>query len=159
MFRKMLREKQQLTEAECLEILRREPRGVLSVLGDGDYPYGMPMNHYYNPEDGCVYFHCGRQRSHRMDALRRCNQASFCVMDRGHTEGDHWALHVKSVILFGHVDVLDDPALIADISARLRRKFTQDEAYIAHEIQKSGPGTLLLRLRIEHMSGKYVTEE
>ena len=159
MFREMTRKHKAISREECVRILTEEKRGVLSVLGEGGYPYGMPMNHYYNPEDGNVYFHCGRQRSHRMDALRRCNQASFCVMDRGHTEGDHWALHVKSVILFGHVDVLDDPALIADISARLSRKFTQDEAYIAHEIQKSGPGTLLLRLRIEHMSGKYVTEE
>ena len=35
MFREMLRKKQLLTQEECLAILKNEPRGVLSVLGDG----------------------------------------------------------------------------------------------------------------------------
>ena len=57
MFREMMRIKQQLPESECLEILKNEKRGVLSVLGDDGYPYGMPMNHYYCEEDGKLYFH------------------------------------------------------------------------------------------------------
>ncbi len=46
MFREMLRIKQQLTNEECISILKQEPRGVLSVFGDEGYPYGMPLNHY-----------------------------------------------------------------------------------------------------------------
>ena len=34
MFRPMVRKKQQITEEECIEILKQEPRGVLAVLGD-----------------------------------------------------------------------------------------------------------------------------
>ena len=34
MFRKMLRFKQQIPETECIRILKEEPRGVLSVLGE-----------------------------------------------------------------------------------------------------------------------------
>ena len=60
MFRDLLRKKQQLSPEECKEILREEVRGVLAVNGDGGYPYAMPMNHYYNECDGCIYFHCGR---------------------------------------------------------------------------------------------------
>ena len=52
MFRNMIRAKQQLTQEECLEILKTEKRGVLSVLGDEGYPYGIPLNHYYNEADG-----------------------------------------------------------------------------------------------------------
>ena len=43
MFRKMRRSKQELTKEECIEILKKEPRGVLSVQGEDGYPYGMPM--------------------------------------------------------------------------------------------------------------------
>ena len=43
MFRKMRRFKQELSKEECMEILKNEPRGVLSVLGDDGYPYGMPV--------------------------------------------------------------------------------------------------------------------
>ena len=59
MFREMLRKKQQLAEVECIEILKNELRGVLSVIGDDDYPYGMPINHFYCEEDGKIYFHSG----------------------------------------------------------------------------------------------------
>lgn len=38
MFRNMLRSRQQLPEEECIELLKNEVRGVLSVLGDEDYP-------------------------------------------------------------------------------------------------------------------------
>ena len=61
MFREMLRKKQLLTQEECLAILKNEPRGVLSVLGDDGYPYGMPMNHFYCEADGKIYFHGGRK--------------------------------------------------------------------------------------------------
>ena len=43
MFRKMRRFKQELSREECIEILKSEPRGVLSVMGEDGYPYGIPM--------------------------------------------------------------------------------------------------------------------
>lgn len=45
MFRDITRKKQKITENECIDILISEKRGVLSVIGDGGYPYGMPMNY------------------------------------------------------------------------------------------------------------------
>ena len=82
MFRPMRRHNQQLSQAECVEILKTEPRGVLSLIGDGGYPYGVPLDHWYCEEDGKIYFHCGKQ-GHKIDAIRRCDKASFCLMDRG----------------------------------------------------------------------------
>ena len=48
MFRELRRKNKALSDEECIEILKNERRGVLSVIGDEGYPYGMPMNHYYN---------------------------------------------------------------------------------------------------------------
>ena len=39
MFRPMRRFKQQISREECVRILEQQPRGVLSVLGDDDYPW------------------------------------------------------------------------------------------------------------------------
>ena len=78
MFRELQRKNKQISMEECIELLKKETRGVLSVLGDGNYPYGMPMNHWYNEEDGKIYFHCGKS-GHRLDALRKCNKVSFCT--------------------------------------------------------------------------------
>ena len=157
MFRKMVRFKQQIGEEECLRILKEEKRGVLSVLGDGGYPYGMPINHYYCEEDGKIYFHGGMQ-GHKIDALRRCDKASFCVYDEGYREEGDWALHIKSVIVFGRVEFIEDRETIYRLSAELSRKFTQDEAYIQGELDRSGPRTLMFALVPEHMTGKLVKE-
>lgn len=157
MFRELMRKKQQLSTDECVRLLTTQTRGVLSVLGDDDYPYGMPMNHFYNPDDGCVYFHCGKA-GHRLDSLRRCDKVSFCVFDHGTAAPGQWALLVNSVILFGRIEVIDDQSQIADITTKLSRKFTQDETYIQREIAAFAHETLLLRLVPEHMCGKRVTE-
>ena len=153
----MLRKKQQLPEEECLELLRREPRGVLSVLGDEGYPYGVPINHYYCPEDGRLYFHSGKT-GHKIDAIRQMDKASFCVYDSGFRREGEWALNIRSVIVFGRIEMVEDTARIYEIARRLSRKFTDDENYIEQEIARSGPGTLMFALNIEHMTGKLVNE-
>ena len=157
MFREMLRKKQQLTQEACIEILKKEPRGVLSVLGDDGYPYGMPMNHYYCEEDGNIYFHSGKN-GHRVDALKHCDKASFCVYDGGFRREGEWALNISSVIVFGRIELIEDQEQIYKIARLLSYKFTNDEEYIEHEIQKSGPGTMMFALVPEHMTGKLVKE-
>ena len=157
MFRELQRKNKQISMEECIELLKKETRGVLSVLGDGDYPYGMPMNHWYNEEDGKIYFHCGKS-GHRLDALRKSNKVSFCTYDSGYREEGDWALHVKSVIVFGTMEIIDDMDTIADIARKLSYKFTQDEEYIRTEIEKYAKATLLLQLTPEHVCGKQITE-
>ena len=76
MFRKMRRFKQQLEESECIELLKSEPRGVLSLIGDNGYPYGIPMDHFYCEENGRLYFHCAKE-GHKIDALTACDKASY----------------------------------------------------------------------------------
>ena len=44
MFRPMRRIKQQLAEDEALEVLNSAKRGVLSVIGDDGWPYGIHLN-------------------------------------------------------------------------------------------------------------------
>ena len=46
MFRTMRRFKQELTREECLAVLRSQPRGVLSLLGENGYPYGLPIDYW-----------------------------------------------------------------------------------------------------------------
>ena len=157
MFRELSRSRQQLTTEDCIELLKNEKRGVLSVIGDHGYPYGMPMNHFYNESEHALYFHCGKT-GHRLDALRQCDRVSFCVYDQGTSADGDWALTVQSVIVFGRIEILDDPEQIAEITARLSRKFTQDETYIREEIRLHAHKTLLLRLIPEHLCGKLVKE-
>ena len=158
MFRELTRKKQALLREECLELLRREKRGVLSVQGDGGYPYGMPLDHWYCEEDGCLYFHSGK-RGHKMDALSRCDKASYCVFDQGEFREGDWAPFVRSVIVFGRVRMVTDSARIIAITRQLSLKYTQDLDYIEHEIRTSGPATAVFALVPEHITGKIVHEK
>jgi nitroimidazol reductase NimA-like FMN-containing flavoprotein (pyridoxamine 5'-phosphate oxidase superfamily) len=157
MFREMQRKKQQLPREECIHLLETELRGVLSVLGDDDYPYGVPINHYYCESDGKLYFHGGRT-GHRIDAVKRHQKASFCVYDKGFRKDGEWALNIRSVIVFGRIEVIEDHDTLIRIAEALGRKFTDDEAYVRSEIEHSGPRTLLLALIPEHITGKIVNE-
>lgn len=157
MFRELARKNKEISSEECFALLKNETRGVLSVLGDDDYPYGMPMNHFYNEEDGKIYFHCGKA-GHRLDALQKHDKVSFCVYDAGYRNEGEWALNVKSVIVFGRMEIIDDMGKIIDITTKLSHKFTQDDEYIRGEIEKYGHEALLLVLTPEHICGKSVTE-
>lgn len=157
MFRELIRKNKQLPEEECVRLLKTETRGVLSVNGDDGYPYGVPMNHYYNDEDGCIWFHCG-EGGHRLDALTQSDKVSFCVYERGTRADGDWAYDVRSVIVFGRVELIRDRDTIVEIATRLSRKFTQDEDYIRREIEQHVHRTVLLKLTPEHICGKRVKE-
>ena len=157
MFRRMARIKQQIPDEECIRILKEQKRGVLSVLGDDGYPYGVPLNHWYNDEDGCLYFHGGMQ-GHKIDALKRCDKVSFCVLDDGYRKEGDWALTFKSVIVFGKVRFVEDHAEALDICRKLSLKFLKDTAEIEAMIQRSGSRVLCFALVPEHMTGKQVHE-
>ena len=157
MFRDLLRKNNKLSAEEAIELLRTESRGVLSVIGDGGYPYGMPMNHFYDDRDGNIYFHCGRI-GHRLDSIKQNSKVSFCVYDKGYSKDGEWALNVKSVIVFGHIEIVDDIDVIVDIVTKLSHKFTQDNEYIKKELEEHLHKTLLLKLIPENICGKSVKE-
>ena len=158
MFREIVRKKQQIPTAECIEILRTQLRGVLSVNGDDGYAYGMPMNYWYCEADGKIYFHGGKH-GHKIDAVRRDSKASFCVMDEGIRENGDWALNFRSVIVFGRIELIEDDHRVVEISRALCTKFTDDASYIEHEVEQFGKATLCFALVPEHITGKRVNEK
>ena len=157
MFRQMRRFKQQIPEEECIEVLKNEPRGVLSVLGDEGYPYGIPMDHWYSETDGKLYFHCAKE-GHKLDAIEKCDKASYCVMDKGFRKEGEWALNIRSVIVFGRVNVVTDEEKKKEICTTLCRKFTDDETYLEKEMKNAFPRVCCLEFVPEHMTGKLVNE-
>ncbi|MBO5551174.1 MAG: pyridoxamine 5'-phosphate oxidase family protein [Lachnospiraceae bacterium] len=157
MFRGMRRFKQQIPEEECIEILKNEYRGVLSVLGDEGYPYGMPLDHWYSEKDGKIYFH-GAKEGHKLDAISRCPKVSYCVMDKGYRNEGEWALNIRSVIVFGRMSIVEDEEKKKEICTCICRKFTDDEAYLEQEMKNAFPRVCCLELDIEHMTGKLVNE-
>lgn len=157
MFRDLVRKKQQLTEEECVAVLKNEKRGVLAVLGDEDYPYALPMDYFYDEEENAIYFH-GSRKGHKIDSLKKNNKVSFCVYDEGFRREGEWALNIKSVISFGKISFIDNIEEISSVCRRLGYKYTSDTEYIEKEVATYSKNALCLRLEIEHMTGKIVNE-
>ena len=157
MFREMRRIKQQIPPEECARVLEEQPRGVLSVLGDNGYPYGIPMDHWYCEAENALYFHCAKT-GHKLDAIAACDKASYCVMDEGYRKDGEWALNIRSVIVFGRIGIVEDEEKKREICTNLVKKFTDDEEYLKKELSGAFPRVQCLALKIEHMTGKLVNE-
>ena len=157
MFRKMRRFKQQLTEEECIKILKEEPRGVLSVHGEDGYPYGVPVNQYYDEETGKIYFH-GAGEGHKIDAIRKNDKVSLCVYDKGYRKEGEWALNIKSVVVFGRMRILEDRERTIEIARKLGQKYFPSEEEVEEELRKAGNIVVVLELTVDHMTGKLVNE-
>ena len=157
MFRKMRRSPQALSREEMIDLLKTETRGVMSVHGDDGYPYGVPINHFYNDEDGKLYFH-GAKFGHRVDAVKSDPKVSYCVYGGEYKDEGDWAYRVKSVIVFGRAELIEDTAEIERISRLLCEKFPGPQEYVEKEIEKDTKNTLLIAIKIEDMNGKLVHE-
>jgi len=152
MFREMRRIRQQLSEAETREVLERCTSGTLAVLGDGGYPYAVPLSYVYH--DGRLYFHCARA-GHKLDAVRACDKASFCVIDRDEILPEKFTTKYRSAIAFGRVREVTDPAEIEGVMRRLAGKYSPNEGEDAFQNEMRTSGALcVLTLEIEHLTGK-----
>ena len=158
MFREVARKKNAISKDECEKLLNDQVRGVLAVLGDDGYPYGFPINHFYDDRDGHIYFHSG-DVGYKLEAMRRSDKVSFCVYDKGYVKEGDWALNIKSVVVFGRIRFVEDEEKALDICRRLSYKFISSDEYIDDEIRRSKHRLVCFELVPEHMTGKLVNEK
>ena len=158
MFREMRRGRQALSGPETLEILERNTSGTLAVLGDGGYPYAVPLSYVYH--SGRIYFHCAKS-GHKLDAIRACDRASFCVIDKNEIVPAEFTTYYRSAIVFGRARIVEDPAERMDAMRALAAKYSPHESEDAFRIEMkvSGSASLcVLALDIAYKSGKQAKE-
>ena len=115
-FRSMRRTKQYVPETECIEILKKADTGVLALIGDGDYPYAVPLNFVY--DSGKIYFHSA-MAGHKVDAAAKNEKASFCVIDKDKVVPEEYATHYRSIIIFGKIKIMEDEPAKRDAIEKL----------------------------------------
>lgn len=152
----MRRHRQQLSTEESERILGRCTSGVLALTGDGGYPYAVPLSYVY--ADGAIIFHSAVE-GHKVDAIKRDNRCSFCVIEKDEIRPAEFTTHFRSVIAFGRIQILKDENERVRALRLLGRRYSPgDEPGLQHEIDKSLDRVLLLRLDIEHLTGKQAIE-
>lgn len=158
MFRQMRRMKQQVSEEECVRVLREAKRGVLSLIGDGGYPYGVPIDFVYDEEAGKIYFHSAAE-GHKIDAIRTCGKACFTVWQNKYRKDGDWSWYVTGVIAFGRAEIVEDRAVVIDKVRKLALKYYPTAEEVEKEIARDGNRVGLIALTVEHMTGKLVHEK
>lgn len=156
MFRPMRRKRQELSAAESIAVLERGTSGVLALAGDDGYPYAVPLSYAFR--DGRLFFHCAAS-GHKIDAVRQCGKASFCVIDQDHVVPGEYTTYFRSVIAFGRIRILeDDGEKRRAIETLAGRYMPDDAAGRTAEIEKEFKRLCMLELAIEHMTGKEAIE-
>lgn len=158
MFREIRKIKNELSLEEAKELLRKNPRGALSVLGDNGYPYAVPMNFFYDEQDNAIYFHSSK-RGHKIDSILANDKVCFTSWDHGYLEEGDWAYHVSSVIVFGRVRLIDDPKVTEEKVRIFAQKYYPSKEELELELKAALAGVQLLALEIDHISGKKVQEK
>ena len=136
--------------------MRQGTSGVLSLLGDGGYPYGVPLSYVYH--NGKLYFHCAKA-GHKLDAIRREGKCSFCVIGQDQVVAEKYTTLFRSVIAFGQVRVLEDDGEKRAALEALGERFNpgQPES-LEKEIAATWNSVCVLELEIEHLTGKEAKE-
>lgn len=149
----MRRKLQQLDNETCLQILRQATSGVLSLIGTDGYPYGVPLSYVLN--DNTIYFHCAIA-GQKLDAIRNCGKASFCVIERDHVIAEKLTTAYRSVIVRGIIAEEKDPDLQIHALHLLAQKYAPNLAAQAVEQEISGAlkRVIILALHIDTITGK-----
>ena len=155
-FRAMRRKRQQLSEEESIGILRKATAGTLALLGDGGYPYAVPISYVY--ADGRLYFHSALS-GHKVDAIRNCDKASFCVIEKDDVQQEKYTTFFRSVIAFGRIHIIEDEQEKLETARLLGDRYNpnQEEA-LQKELEHGFARMLMIRFDIEHLTGKEAIE-
>lgn len=156
MERKMRRFKQQLTEAESVEIMKSSTSGVLALCGNDGQPYGVPLSHVYH--DGKLYFHSALT-GHKVNLIAENANASFTVIAQDEIHPERYTTYFHSAIAFGKVRVIEDDAEKLRILEILGRRCNPHDAEsLAKEIKGGLSRCLAIEMTIDRITGKQSIE-
>jgi len=154
-FREMRRAKQLMSVEDTEAVLARCTNGVLACLGDGDYPYAVPVSYVYS--NGRIYFHSAKA-GHKVDAIISNSRVSFAVVDEDKIVSSEYTTYFRSVIVFGLARIVEGDERLSAFAA-LVEKYSgdQSEEAKAMEISKC-EHSHIIAIDIEHMTGKEAIE-
>ncbi len=152
MFRELRRIDKKMEEEKVEEILTQSDYGVLSVLGDDDYPYGIPLNFYY--EDNNLYFHAANS-GHKIDAINKYPKVSFTIVDTYKILPEDLNTHFASVSIFGKASVMTGNDRVKWLRKLGMKYSSAFESNVDSGIKNELNETTMVKIEIEHKMGKW----
>ena len=150
MFREMRLKDQQLDREAVDVILSRCTNGVLCLQGDNRYPYGVPISYAYT--NGKIYFHCAKE-GYKVDLMKADPHVAFTVVAQDDIIPEDFNTLFLSVIAFGTVRLVDEPAEMRKIHGYIIDKYSKGhedngEKYLASSISE----IYMAEISIDHVT-------
>lgn len=151
MFREPRLAARRLSTEETLGILEQGDYGTLAVMGDGGYPYSVPLN--YVCKDGKLYFHAHTD-GHKVDAIRADGKVCFSVVAKAAVNPPKFSTDYASAIVFGTARFLDGEEKRQAISLLLAKYAPDHYAKGMQIVDAMWNKFTAFAVDIEHMTGK-----
>jgi len=148
----MRRQDRKLDRTETDKILKNGDYGVLSMVGEDNCAYGIPLNYVYMRNS--IYFHCASE-GQKLDYIRKNNKVSFCVVGEAIPLVDQFSMKYESAIVSGNASEVDGDEKF-EVLIALVAKYSSDEylekgrEYAVRALDK----TTVIRIDIENITGK-----
>jgi nitroimidazol reductase NimA-like FMN-containing flavoprotein (pyridoxamine 5'-phosphate oxidase superfamily) len=141
-----------VTEDQAREILARAEHGVLATVGADGWPYAVPVNHVLAGD--VLYIHCATE-GHKLENIAHEERVSFCAVAGARVLPASLSTLYESAIVFGRAAVVTDPTEKQRALELLAIRFCGAVTPEAEKvIATSGSRTVVVRIRIERISGK-----
>ncbi|WP_315122153.1 pyridoxamine 5'-phosphate oxidase family protein [uncultured Clostridium sp.] len=151
MFREVRRKDRSLEEKDAIEVLKNGEYGVLSMVGENDYGYGVPLSYVYL--GNAIYFHCARE-GQKLDSIEKNNKVSFSVVGRTKLLPEKFSTEYESTIIFGKATEVNDEekerALLAIIEKYSPEYIESGMEYI----KRAADRTRVIKVSVENICGK-----
>jgi len=151
MYQKMRRADRQVTEDECITIIKANNAGTLSLSDTNGYPYGVPLNYMFHSD--AIYFHCAKEGK-KIDLIAQNAKACFTVIGKNEVVPKDVSTNYQSVIIFGDIEIVADKQLKHDMLIELGAHFGCERGMLEGYVAAHENACHLLRLNIAYMSGK-----
>ena len=151
-FRNIRRRDRALSEDEAREILARAEHGVLATIGADGWPYAVPVNHTLL--GNVLYLHSAIE-GHKLENIAHEERVCFCAVASAAVLPAELSTLYESAIAFGRAAMVTDPGekkrALELLAARFCGGLTPEAE---HTIAASGGQTVIVRIRLERITGK-----
>lgn len=152
MYPPMRRIKNELSIESVRTLLKSAEYGTLALNTPENFPYSLPMSYVFH--DNAIYLH-GAKEGFKMKSLLTNPKVSFSVVGKTQILPEKFTTKYESVIVFGRVLLLEEGPEKREALFKFIKKYSSDflaegQAYI----ERSGNATAIIKIDIEHMTGK-----
>lgn len=140
-----------LSDEDARALLMRGEHGVLSTVGSGGEPYGVPLNYVF--DGGSIFVH-GALEGRKVENLTDGTRVSFCVVGDTQVMPPRFGTLYESVLAAGTVSQLSG-ARKREALVGFVRKYAPGHLDAGLDmIERMEATTRVFEIEIDHLTGK-----